>query len=91
MALFPKTLKKPARASIAFARCWSICATQFKKKSTAEQPKIKLSPQSNFLNTNKCRDTNRKEKSPFGARTGKSWARLDETIALRSLAQLTCY
>jgi hypothetical protein len=40
--------------------------------------KIRPSPQSSFLNTNRCRDTNLKEKSPRGARTGKSWARSSE-------------
>ena len=74
----PEDQKKPARASIVFARCWSICATQFKKKSTAERRKIRPSPQSSFLNTNRCRDTNPKGKSPCAARTGKSWARLSE-------------
>jgi len=73
-----KIPKKPAMASTVFARCRSICATQFKKKSTAERPKIKPSVQSHFLNTNRCRDTNRKEKSPCGAHTGKSWARSSE-------------
>ena len=73
-----RSQKKPARGSIVFARCWSICATQFKKKSTAERRKIKPPPQSNYLNTNRCRDTNLKEKSACGARTGKSWARLSE-------------
>src|ERR1041384_2168299 len=82
MAPFPKTLKKPARGSIGFARCWSICATQFNKKSTAERPKIKPSPQSNFLNTSRCRDINPKEKSPCGAPTGKSWARSSEKTRL---------
>ena len=40
--------------------------------------KIRPSPQSSFLNANSFRGTNLKEKSPRGARTGKSWARLSE-------------
>jgi len=40
--------------------------------------KIRPSPQSSFLNTNSFRGTNLKEKSPRGARTGKSWARSSE-------------
>ena len=47
-------------------------------KSTAAPPKIKPPPRSSYLSTNKCRDTNLREKSPCGARTAKSWGRSSE-------------
>src|SRR5689334_20298184 len=75
---FPKIPKKPARGFIGFVRCWSTYATPFKKKSIAAPRKIKPPPRSPYLNINRCRDTNRREKSRCGARTGKSWARLSE-------------
>src|SRR5919109_2373858 len=77
-APFLKIPKRLVKGFIGFVRCWSTCATPFKTKSTAAQPKIKPPPRSPYLNTNRCRDTNPREKSPCGARTGKSWARLSE-------------
>jgi hypothetical protein len=49
--------------------------------------KIRPSPQSSFLNTNSFRGTNLKEKSPCGARTGKSSARLNEMSKRKNATQ----